>query len=173
MATLLAISYPDPGRAREATASADWLGLERLLDVKAACWVSKEKGVLTVHPRGHPAFAWGTLGATLGTMVGLLFGVPVAGVVVGTAIGAHRGKHVDHGIDNAFIESIGETLGAGGSAIFLLVDEGADTGRSAQELAQYGGTVHSTDLSPEQLARFQAMLDEANQAMAASEGEAT
>jgi uncharacterized membrane protein len=169
MASLLAISYPAPEQARLAMASVDWLDYDKLLDVKAACWVSKENGELMVHQRGYPSVAKKTLGGTLGLIVGGIFGLPVIGIAAGVALGAHKGKKDDHRIDEAFIASVGEDLDAGGAAIFILADEGAGTARSAHELSQYGGTVRSADLSSEQLARFQAMLDEANQEMAASE----
>jgi hypothetical protein len=41
----------------------------------------------------------------------------------------------------------------------VLVDGGADTMKAAGDLAKFGGTVHSSDLSEDQLSRFQAMLD--------------
>ncbi len=36
MATLLAITYPDPDRAKQAMESVDWSDFDRLVDVKAA-----------------------------------------------------------------------------------------------------------------------------------------
>lgn len=163
MAKLMAISYPDQDRAQMAMASVDWLDYDKLLDVKAACWVSKENGELVVHQRGYPSAAKKTLGGSLGLIVGGIFGLPVVGLAAGIALGGHKGKKDDHRIDEAFISSVGSALDAGGSAIFILWDEGAGTLRSAHELAQYGGTVHSADLSPEQLDRFQTLLDQTNQ----------
>jgi uncharacterized membrane protein len=160
MATLIAISYPDQDRAKLAMASVDWLDYDKLLDVKASCWVTKENGELVVHQAGYPSAAKKTLGGSLGLIVGGIIGLPVVGLATGIALGARKGKKDDHRIDEEFISSVGSALDAGGSAIFILWDEGAGTLRSAHELAQYGGTVHSTDLSTEQLDRFQALLDE-------------
>ncbi len=70
MATLMAISYPDHDRAQLAMASVDWLDYDKLLDVKAACWVTKENGELLVHQRGFPSAAKKTLGGSLGLIVG-------------------------------------------------------------------------------------------------------
>jgi uncharacterized membrane protein len=160
MATLMAISYPDQDRAKLAMASVDWLDYDKLLNVKAACWVTKENGELMVHQRGYPSAAKKTLGGTLGLIVGGIFGLPVVGLAAGVALGAHKGKKDDHLIDEEFISSVGSDLDAGGSAIFILWDEGAGTLRSAHELAQYGGKVHSADLTGDQLDRFQTLLDE-------------
>jgi uncharacterized membrane protein len=170
MASLLAISYPDQNSAKRAMASVDWLDFDKLLDVKAACWVSKENGELMVHQRGYPAAAKKTLGGSLGLIVGGIFGLPVIGLAAGVALGGFKGKKDDHRIDEAFIASVGSALDAGGSAIFILADEGAGMARSAQELAQYGGTVHSADLTAKQLTSFQALLDQANQELTASDG---
>jgi len=168
MATLMAITYPDRDQAKQAMASVEWLDYDKLLDVKAACWVTKENGELLVHQRGYPTAAKRTLGGTLGLIVGGIFGLPVVGLAAGIAAGGFKGKKDDHLIDDAFISSVSSSLDAGGSALFVLWDEGAGTARSAQELAQYGGTVHSADLTPDQVARFQTLLDEANQEAAAS-----
>jgi uncharacterized membrane protein len=169
MARLLAITYPDRDRAKDAMASVEWLGFDKLVNLKAACWVTKEDGELMVHQRGYPTVAKKTLGGTLGLIVGGLFGLPVVGLAAGIAAGGYKGRKDDHRIDEAFIASVGEDLDAGGSAIFILWDEGADTAKSALELAQYGGTVHSTDLTPEQSSRFQGLLDQAEQDLAAAE----
>ena len=44
--------------------------------------------------------------------------------------------------------------------------------RAAVDLAQFGGTVQSTDLEPDRLAHFQAVLDQANQGMQQPSGDA-
>jgi uncharacterized membrane protein len=163
MATLLAITYPDPNRAKQAMESVDWSDFDRLIDVKAACWISKENGELAVHPRGHPVAGRATVGGALGLLVGGLFALPVVGIAAGAAIGIHKGRQKDDGIDDEFVASIGAQLESGGSAIVVLVEEGADTAKAAWDLAKYGGTVQSADLPAERLARFQAALDQANQ----------
>jgi uncharacterized membrane protein len=172
MATLLAITYPDPNRAKQAMGSVDWSAFDRLIDLKAACWISKENGELAVHPRGHPVAGKAAGGAALGLLVGALFSIPVVGLAAGTAIGIRKGRQKDDGLDEEFVASIGAQLESGGSAIILLFEEGADTARAAVDIAQYGGTVLSTDLPPERLARFQALLDQADQGTPPSGSEA-
>jgi uncharacterized membrane protein len=172
VATLLAITYPDPDRAKQAMESVDWSDFDRLIHVEAACWISKENGELAVHPRGHPGAGKAAVGGALGLMVGALFAIPVVGLAAGAAVGLHKGRHKDDGLDDEFVSSIGAQLESGGSAIVVLFEEGADTGKAAADLAQFGGSVHSTDLAPERLARFQAALDQAEQATPPS-GDAT
>ncbi|MFL5759071.1 MAG: DUF1269 domain-containing protein [Thermomicrobiales bacterium] len=161
MATLLAITYPEADRAEQAMESLDWSAFDRLINIKAACWITKAGNELMVHPRGHPGAGKAALGGALGLLVGGLMTVPVVGIAAGAAIGIHKGRHKDIGIDEAFVASIGEQLEADGSAIIMLVEEGADTAKAAVDLAQYGGTVQSSDLSPEQMDRFQTLLDQA------------
>jgi uncharacterized membrane protein len=173
MATLLAITYPEPDRAKQAMESVDWSDSDRLIDVKAACWISKENGELAVHPRGHPIAGKATAGGALGLLVGGLFGLPVVGIAAGAAIGIRKGRQKDDGLDDEFVASIGAQLEAGGSAIVVLFEEGADTAKAGADLARYGGTVRSADLSPERLARFQAALDQANQDATPSGSDAT
>ena len=159
MATLLAITYPESDRAEQAMESIDWSAFDKLINLKAACWVTKENGELKVHEHGHPLAGKAALGGALGLLVGGLFAIPVVGIAAGAAVGIHKAREKEVGVDNAFVESIGAQLDSGSSAIFVLVDGGADTMKAAGDLAKFGGTVHSSDLSEDQLSRFQAMLD--------------
>lgn len=170
MAMLLAITYPDPNQAEQAMESVDWSHLDHLIRVKAACWISKTNGELSVHPWGHPVAGKATAAGALGLLVGGLFGLPVIGVAAGALVGAHKAKQHEVSIDDDFLRSIGDQLGSGGSAIVVLFEEGADTARAAASLARYGGTASSTDLPPDVLARFQARLDRAQQATTPSTG---
>jgi uncharacterized membrane protein len=168
MATLLAITYPEPDRAKQAMASVDWSDFDRQINVKDACWISKQDGEFAVHPWRRPTAGKAALGGALGLLVGGLFALPVVGLAAGTIVGIHKARqHVD-GLDDEFVASVASQLESGGSAIVVLFDEGAHTARAAADLARFGGTVHSTDLSPEQLARFQARLEQATQGAAAA-----
>jgi uncharacterized membrane protein len=161
MATLLAITYPDADRGKKAMESIDWSDFDQLIDVKAACWITRENGELKVHPRGQPVAGKAALGGALGLLVGGLFAIPVVGIAAGAAVGIHKGRQHDTGLDEAFVTSVGGQLESGGSAIVVLFEEGADNAKAARDLAQFGGTVHSADLSQEQIDRFQARLDKA------------
>jgi uncharacterized membrane protein len=162
MPTLFAITYPDLDTARQAIESLDWADFDNQIDIKEADWITKEQNELKVHSLRHPAAKQGAIGGGLGLLVGSLFAVPVVGLAAGAAAGIYRAKKREVGIDEAFIESVGATLDSGGSAIILLSDQGADAGRAMLELASYGGTVISNDLSPEQLADIQHVLDQGN-----------
>jgi uncharacterized membrane protein len=165
MATLFAITYPDPDRARKAIESVEWSDFDHLIDVKAACWISKENGEYKVHSRGHPAAGKTAAGGALGLLVGSLFALPVVGLAAGAAIGLNKAKKNEVSLDDDFVKSIGDQLESGGSAIVVLFEDGADTGRAAVDLAQFGGSVHSSDLDQDRLAHFQAVLDQANRDM--------
>lgn len=159
MATLLAITYPDADRARKAMDSINWSDFDHLIDVNAACWITNDNGELKVHPRGQHVAGKAALAGALGLLVGGLFTIPVVGLAAGAAIGVHKAKAKELGIDEDFVTSVGNQIESGGSAIVVLFEEDADTAKAGMDLAQYGGSVHSSDLSPERLARFQASLD--------------
>jgi len=166
---LIAISYSDNERAKQALQTVDWLNFEHLLEVTAACWVERKGDEVVIHPRGaHPVAAKGTLGGALGLIVGGLVGLPMVGLAAGSAIGARKGAKIDSGIDQHFIDEVSGAIDAGGSAIFVLVERAQDPGRSLHEITQFGGTVHSTDLTPEQMSEFQTMLDRAGETDAAA-----
>jgi uncharacterized membrane protein len=161
MATLLAIIYPDPERARQVMESVKWHDFHRLIDVKDACWVAKDEDGLKVHPWGGHVAGKAVAAGGLGLLVGGLFGLPVVGLAAGAAVGVRRARQVDAAIDDAFVAEIGEQLEAGGSAIFVLGEERPGTDWTVREVAKFGGTLHSADIPPDRLARFQAMLDQA------------
>jgi uncharacterized membrane protein len=167
MATLLAITYPDPDRAKQAMESVDWSHLDHQIRVKDACWIRNENGELAVHP-WHPVAGKAALGGGAGLLVGALFSVPVVGLAAGALIGIRKAKQRVSGLDARFVASIEAELASGGSAIVVLFDEGADTTRAGADLARFGGTIHSADLSSDQLAGFQARLDQATQGAAAT-----
>jgi uncharacterized membrane protein len=159
MATLFAITYPDDHRAKEAMEKINWLDFDWMIDVKGACWVAKDNGELKVHPRSRH-IGKGAAGGSLGLLVGALFSLPVVGLAAGAAAGIRMARQRDADIDEAFVSMIGEKLESGGSAVFVLADEGGHTDRAAREVAKLGGTLHSADIPPDRLAHFQAMLDQ-------------
>jgi uncharacterized membrane protein len=170
MATLLAITYADSDRANKAMGSVDWSHFDRLIDVKAACLITNENGETKVHPRGQHTIGKAAAAGALGLLVGGILGAPVVGIAAatGAVVGIRKKSQKEVGIDDDFLKSIGDQVDAGGSALVLLFEGGADNAKAAADLAQFGGKVHSTDLAPETLARFQTLLDRANQTPATS-----
>jgi len=159
MANLIAITYPDPQTAEKAMEHVDWGAFDKQVDVIEACWMSSKDGNVSIHPKGHPVAAKAAIGGTLGLLVGALFALPVAGLAAGAALGARRGKQHEEAIDEPFVESIKSQVAAGGSAIVVLYEDGADTERAGADLLEFGGTIHSTTIPSEKLVEIQARLD--------------
>ena len=155
MATLLAITYSEVDRAKRAMETViNWLDIDRLVDVQGACWVSKDEGELKVYPRGRHTAGKAAAGGTSGCSLAGFSGSPQGRPPVCTGPG---------GRTTASTKPSSPRSGSNSrrSAVLVLVEEGADTARAAQEVAKFAGTVHSADLPPDRLARFQAMLDQA------------
>src|ERR671913_2196364 len=113
MATLLAITYPDPNQAKQAMESVDWSHLDHQIRVKDACWIRNENGELTVHP-WHPVAGEAALGGGVGLLVGALFSVPIVGLAAGALIVIRRAKLQVSGLDERFVASIEAQLESGG-----------------------------------------------------------
>jgi uncharacterized membrane protein len=100
-------------------------------------------------------------GAAWGALVGLVFLSPWLGPGRGrSAAGALAGRFTDIGIDDDFIRQVGETVGPGQSALFLLIDRW-DEPAALQQLAAFDATIlRTSSLSPDQEARLRATLDD-------------
>jgi uncharacterized membrane protein len=159
LANLIAITYPDPDTAKSAMERVDWAAFDKQIDVIDACWMTSTNGEVTVHPGGHPKAAKAAVGGSIGLIVGALFALPVVGLAAGAALGAHRAGKSDNPLDDPFVESIKSQVAGGGSAIVVLYEGGADTERAGADLHQFGGTIQSTTIPNDQLARIQAALD--------------
>jgi uncharacterized membrane protein len=159
VANLIAITYPDQQTAEKAMERVDWAAFDKQVNVIDACWMSSKDGKVSIHPKGHPMAAKAAVGGTLGLLVGALFALPVAGLAAGAALGARRGKHHHEAIDEPFVESIKNEILAGGSALVVLYEDGADTERAGADLLEFGGTIRSTTIPADRLAQIQAQLD--------------
>ena len=100
-------------------------------------------------------------GSLLGALVGMMFLNPVAGFLIGGMFGAGggalSGSLSDYGIDDDFIRSLGETIPANSSALFILVRK-AQPEKVLAELSDVKGKVLRTSLSPEQEQQLQRAL---------------
>jgi uncharacterized membrane protein len=92
-------------------------------------------------------------GAFWGMLIGLLFWMPWLGLAMGALSGAVGGALSDHGIDDGFIKEVGNTIGRGNSALFLLIRE-ATPDKLVDELKQFNGKIMQTSLSKEDEARL-------------------
>ncbi len=159
MANVIGITYANVGTAKEAMELVDWAAFDKQVDVLDACWMTNEGGKVTINPRGHPVAGKAAVVGAAGLVIGALFAIPVAGLAAGALIGGYRAKHKEHAFDDDFVESIKAKVEAGGSAIVVLYEDGADTKRAGADLAQLGGTVFSTTIPQDQLAQIQQELD--------------
>ncbi len=140
----------------------NWAAFDQQVDVLDACWMVNEEGKVVVKPRGHQVAGKAAALGAVGLLIGALFALPVAGMAAGAAIGGYRGKHGDQKFESEFVESIKTKVAEGGSAVVILYEDGADTERAGAELAELGGTVFSSTIAADQLAKIQEELDSYN-----------
>jgi len=160
VATMFAVTYPEPQTAEQAMDRIDWADFDQQIYVIDACWMSAGRDGVEIHPRGHPVGSSAARWGTTGLMIGLLFALPVVGLAAGTAIGVHRGKHQRSQLDEAFVETIESQVANGGSAVIVLYEDGSHTQQAGKALAALGGTIFSTTVSTEELQRMQQVIDE-------------
>ncbi len=146
MAEFLAVTFdgPDDGEAAlksiRALEKSGGIGLEDTAVVRKGA-----DGKVTFHNEVSSGTETGAaIGAVLG---GLLFVVfPVGAVVAGAAAGGLIGRAAAPGIDGQFVKEVGADLPAGGSALFLQIKPGGETGLLIGALRQYHGRVRQTSL---------------------------
>jgi len=162
MATLYAISYPDHKVARDALAMAESLETAGYLTIHEQALVLKdEAGHVALDEERHPVRTGAVAGGVIGGIAGLLFLAPVAGAAIGAGLGALVGKNEASGASGdfkSFVETSGQELDNGGAAVVILGETDARE-RVVQSLGFYGGTVHSFDISAEDLAALQREVD--------------
>ena len=161
MSTLVAIAYPDEGRAEQVIGELKRLQGEYLVDLDSAVWATKDAdGKVKVHgveTLAGPQAAWG---AFWGLLLGLILFVPVAGVLFGAGLGALFGHFTKIGLDNDFVKELSEKLGPNSSAVFVLL-RNATPDKVIPELGKFGGTILQTNLSDDADDKLQEALDAA------------
>ena len=168
MSELVVVTYPDVYRAGDVCATLQRLQREFLIEMEDAAYVTREQnGKLKLHqtvPITGTAVAMGiSRGSIWGVLVGLLFLQPLLGLATGAAIGAASGalagKLADYGIPDSFMKELGEKAKPGTSTLFVLFRK-VTWEKILPYVAQYGGTVMHSSLTPEAEARLQAALTE-------------
>ncbi|MFN7145249.1 MAG: DUF1269 domain-containing protein [Myxococcota bacterium] len=158
MSDLIAVSYPEVGKAAEVFEGLARLQTEHVLEAEDMLYVTKSSdGKVHLHQALNTTGMGAATGALWGSLVGMLFLAPVVGLVVGAATGAITGKLSDFGIEDRFVRDLAATLPPGSSAVFVLVRR-ATPDKLLAELGRYGGTVLRTSLSHDAEARLQAAL---------------
>lgn len=158
MSDLIAVSYPDVGRAAEVFEGLARLQTEHVLEAEDMLYVTKSReGKVHLHQALSTTGIGAATGALWGGLVGMLFLVPVVGLVVGAATGALTGKLSDYGIEDRFVKELAATMPPNSSAVFVLVRK-ATPDKLMAEMAKYGGTILRTSLSHDAEAKLQAAL---------------
>jgi uncharacterized membrane protein len=163
---LVVVTYPDVYRAGEVCATLQRLHKQFLIEIEDIAFITREEdGKLKLHQTTSVAKTATGIGIWKGTLwgglIGLLFLQPALGMITGAALGAAggaiAGKAVDYGISNSFMKELGERVQPGTSALFVLFRK-ATWEKVLDQIAQYGGTVMHSSLSPEAEARLQEAL---------------
>ena len=147
MSTLIAIGYPDEGTAAEASAEAQRLAKDLIIQPDAIADIRRDQdGRYHVTTNHHPVGAGATWGMFWGLLFGLLFFVPVFGLAIGAGLGALMGKVEKTGIDKEFQQQVKDLVQPGTSALFLVVEQ-ITPDKAIAALSRYGGTVLKSSLS--------------------------
>jgi uncharacterized membrane protein len=149
MSNLVAIAYPDRETAEDVLSTLGRLQTEHSIELEDAVIVYRdEKGKIKLHQTHNTAAVGAAGGALWGGLIGLLFFVPLFGIAVGAATGAAAGALTDVGIDDDFMRELGEKLGPGNAAVFVLVHRSTPD-KVLPEIAPFGGEVIQTSLDDE------------------------
>lgn len=166
MSDLVVIGFESPHQADEVLVRLRKLKREYLIDLEDAVIVVRdEKGEVhlkqTINLTALGASSGLLSGSLWGAVVGLIFLNPIAGFllggVIGAGTGAVSGSLSDYGINDDFIRSLGETIPANSSALFILARK-VQPEKVLAEFSDVKGKVLRTSLSPDQEKRLQEAL---------------
>lgn len=166
MAELIVVGFEKIDQAEKVLQKLGSLKQEYLIDLADAVVVTRDEGGKvklnqSINLTGLGASSGLLSGGFFGALVGLLFLNPLAGFAIGGAVGAGTGALSgalsDYGINDDFIKSLGESLPANSSALFILVRK-VQPEKVLSEFAGLEGKVLKTSLSPEQEKRLQQAL---------------
>lgn len=164
MSTLIAVAYDDVSTAKTVRDKLFQLQTQHLITMEDAVVVERRQdGRVKLHQVRSTAGSGALGGALWGGLIGLIFFMPFLGAAVGAATGAIAGGAVDVGADDTFMRQVGEQLSPGKAALFVLVVSSTPD-KVLPEVAPFGGTILTTNLSAE----AEANLREAAQAAAAA-----
>jgi uncharacterized membrane protein len=175
MSELVVVTYPDVYRAGEVCASLQRLHEQFLLEIEDVAYITREEnGKVKLHETVGVTTIATRMGLVRGTiwggLLGLLFFNPVLGMVAGGALGAAggavTGKIMDYGIPESFMKELGQKVQPGTSALFILFRKD-NWEQVLDRVAEFGGTVMHSSLSPEAEAKLQAVLTESGELKAA------
>lgn len=147
-ACLVALTLPDPMYAQEALLAALRLKGKGHLDIDDAAIVTQaDGGKVRIQQTRDLNAADGALSAGWwGLLAGLFVGQPLVGGALGAAMGGLWGKLHDVGISDPEMKRLGETLGEGEAALFLLL-RGGHRWHAMAEARRFPARILHTTLS--------------------------
>src|SRR6516162_4287751 len=122
MANLVAIAFPEPGKAFELRARLVDLQKEYLIEMEDIVVVTRDaNGKVQLHQAANLTAAGAVGGGFWGLLIGMIFLNPLLGAVVGAGAGALSGKLTDIGLNDQMMKDIGQSFTPGSSGLFLLI----------------------------------------------------
>ncbi len=157
-ARLLAIRFDEPLKAQEMLIASLRLQKKGSITIDDAAIVTNEDGKVRIHQtKDMNAGQGAATGGWFGALAGLLLLQPLIGAALGAAIGGLWAKLRDIGIDDEQMRAMGESLGTGEGALFLLLQDAYPT-HLAHELRRFDGMVLHSTFDPEDTEAFQTAL---------------
>jgi uncharacterized membrane protein len=148
---MIVVAFDDEYKADEVLNTLKQLDVEATVDLKSAAVVKRDtEGKIRIRETSDFDAKQGAIGGALaGGVLGLLGGSLLRGAILGAAGGALAGKGIDLGLNDEYLQGVGDSLGAGTSAIVALVAfERVE--RAMAELDKFeGGTILRHTLSDE------------------------
>jgi len=161
MSSLVVVGYDDIHKAEEVRITLLKLQQEYLIDLDdAVVVIRKPDGKIKLNQAVNLTAAGATSGTFWGLLIGALFLSPFLGAAVGAASGAIAGALSDVGINDQFMKEVAAALKPGTSALFVLV-RSATADKVAEQIQGTGGKIIKTNLTHEDEAKLQAVLDKA------------
>jgi uncharacterized membrane protein len=150
-ADLWAFAFDGPLRAQEALLATMRLVGRKQLELEDAAIVTRVGQRIRITQTRDVSAGQGAMGgAWLGILAGLFLGPggPLIGGALGAAAGGLFGKLRDYGIDDDRMRSMGEELGDGEAALFLLVGF-CHRARALHEVSRFPGRLLATTADEE------------------------
>lgn len=127
MSTLLVFAFNNETGAPEMVKHVQALQRQQLITLSDAATVLRRRdGKVKVKQANNLVGAGALGGAFWGLLIGLLFWAPWSGLAAGATADATSGAFAEKasgcGIEDDFIREVGQTIGPGHSALFLLVE---------------------------------------------------
>lgn len=157
-ADLWALVFDGPLRAQEALLAAMRLVGRGHLQLEDAAIVTRIGARVRIQQTRDLNPGQGAIGgAWIGTLAGLFVAQPLIGAALGAAAGGLFAKLRDHGIDDGEMKRLGEELGDGQAALFVLVVDCHQL-RALHEVSRFPARVLLSTADPQVVAEVEERL---------------